>query len=214
MSIKVLIACTTPVITSGLQYELNQHADIVVVGNTADTGEILELIAAHQPNVVLIQADIWEADTHTLREELKRLKIIVFIPNCTLPRAREMISDGVNSILLYEEPPEIIARAVREVMLGRTYLSSSVVTELVERSDVGEAIMEYREMSKLSPRELEVIKFVTKGHTNAAIANELCISVRTVRFHMENIFEKLGVNNRTEAAMIAIKCWGQRDQLE
>jgi len=108
----------------------------------------------------------------------------------------------VAGYVLKDEIEEAVVRAIHTVMQGDTWFSRSVVDKLA-RLTSGKAPLD--EKSALTKRELEVLRLLAQGYRNQRIAEELCISERTVRSHLRNIYDKIGVQSRTEAALWAMR---------
>ena len=111
-----------------------------------------------------------------------------------------LVAAGVAGYVLKDEIEEAVVRAIRTVMQGGTWFSRKVVDKLA-RPATEEASP--AEKPALTERELEVLRLLARGYSNAQIAKAMSITERTVRFHMEKILAKLGVSNRTEAVAVA-----------
>jgi len=135
-----------------------------------------------------------------LREHCPQVKAVMLTAYDDDAYVHGLVAAGVAGYVLKDEIEEAVVRAIRAVMQGDTWFSRSVVEKLA-RPATSEAPL--AEKPALTERELEVLRLLARGHTNAQIAEAMSIAERTVRFHMEKILAKLSVSNRTEAVAVA-----------
>ncbi len=125
---------------------------------------------------------------------------------------RSLIAAGAEGYVLKEEATLVVVRAIRTVVQGDTWFSRAIVDKMA-RLGIGEQPAAGSPV--LTERETQVLRLVAKGKTNAAIANALCIAEPTVRFHLQSVYDKIGVRSRTQAAIWAVKHgWGDGKQHE
>jgi len=117
---------------------------------------------------------------------------------------RPVLPPGVAGLFSKEEAPESLGVAIRQVARGEQYLSPSLVLAWLERGDT-EATSHAMDMSTLTDRERQILALLAQGLSNKAIAARLYLSVRTVEGHLANLYTRLGVHSRTEAALIAMQ---------
>jgi len=197
--IRVLIADDHPVVREGLAAMLQRQEDITVVGEAEDGAEAVELAGRTSPDVVLMDLRMPVMDGV---EAMRRLATVV-------PSARVIvlttydndefiargIEAGARAYMLKDCPREDLFKAIRAVHRGETLIASSLADRVLDRPEA------------LSERELEILRLMATGAANRAIADQLFISESTVKTHVQSIFQKLGVNDRTKAVTYALQ-WG------
>jgi DNA-binding NarL/FixJ family response regulator len=200
--IRVLIADDHFLVRDGLKVFLKNHRDIEVVGEAADGKRAVELCAALQPDVVLMDLVMPVMDGTTaiklIHQRDPRIRILALTSFQERRLVEEAVQAGAAGFLYKDCAPEELVQAIRTVHAGHPSLSPSATEALMQ------AVARPAEsVPDLSPRELEVLALVTKGATNAEIAKALMLSLSTVGFHISNIIGKLGASNRTQAVSIA-----------
>ena len=204
--IRVLVADDHDVARHGIVRMLESHPDIVVVAEAASGPEALAKARQLRPDVVLLDVQMpgmtgIEVIEAMGGEELSCRPIIL-----TTFARDDLIFDGIRAgargFLLKDISAEDLARAVRTVNQGQSLLQPVVATRLVEQ--IGRLARAEPGREQLTPRELDVLRLLVEGARNKEISARLQISHGTVRFHVGNIFQKLGVSSRTEAVRIAI----------
>jgi len=223
--IRVVVGHATPVIRCGICAILAAAADIEVVGQAASGPELQHLVQKEAPDVLVVDAEMKGISSGAMLRQLctgnPALPVLVVIDHVAEETISGLVQAGVAGCLLVDEPAERIIAAVRSVGRGeRGWFSRPVAEALARRvagiteersRDTGERGERSGERSdgepegSLTPRELGVLRELARGGTNAEIARELGISERTVAFHMENLLQKLEVDNRTKAVVEGIR---------
>ncbi|MCE7990059.1 MAG: DNA-binding response regulator [Caldilinea sp. CFX5] len=202
--IRVMLVDDHPPFRIGMRVLLEQTSDIQVVAE-ADTGRAaLEQLAASQPTVVVLDCQLPDSDgpivAQAIQARLPMVRLLALSAYDDLKYIRGLLAAGALGYLLKNEAPETIVAAVQAVAAGRSYFSATVAAQfaqLARRADLPVAAP--------TAREQEVLQQLAKGLTNAQIAHTLGIAERTVRFHVENLFSRLQVDNRVEAVMKAMR---------
>lgn len=203
-TIRVMLVDDHPPFRIGMRVLLEQSQEIQVVAE-ADTGRAaLELLAASQPTVVVLDCQLPDSDGPAVAQaigvRLPAVRMLALSAYDDLKYIRGLLAAGALGYLLKNEAPETIVAAVQAVAAGRSYFSATVAAQfaqLARRDDLP--------VEAPTAREREVLQHLAKGLTNAQIAHTLGIAERTVRFHIENLFSRLQVDNRVEAVMKAIR---------
>jgi DNA-binding NarL/FixJ family response regulator len=197
--IRIVVADDHPVVRDGLVAMLNTQTDFEVVGQAATGIEVIQQVAALQPDVLLLDLEMPEMDgveaLQRLRQENRDVHTIVFTAFDTDDRIVGAVQAGARGYLLKGSPREEIFRAIRVVYAGGSLLQPVVASKLLRQVSEG--------FEPLTPRELEVLRLLAQGMQNKEIAAELTITERTVKFYVSSILGKLGAGNRTEAVAIA-----------
>jgi DNA-binding NarL/FixJ family response regulator len=200
--ITVLIADDHRLLRSGLATLLTAAEDIKVVGEAADGAQAVEVAAVTEPDVVLMDLSMPVVDgvaaTRALAERLPASKVVVLISFADRQRVNDAVRAGAVGYLLKDCTPEELLAAVRAASAGHVPLDPRVAGALLpNRADPPE--------ERLSDREREVLLLAADGLANKQIGRRLGISESTVKVHLANIYRRIGVTDRTSAALWARK---------
>jgi DNA-binding NarL/FixJ family response regulator len=200
MTITLVVADDHPIVRSGIVSLLAAESDMEIV---AEAGNGLEAVAAalhHRPSTILMDLRMPELDgvgaIEQIRSEWPDAAIVVLTTYDTDEAIVRAIEAGATGFLLKDAPSEDLVDAVRRAAAGETVLAPPVAKRLVERVRDPTA-------AALSLREIDVLREVASGNTNAAIAGRLHISQATVKTHLVHIYDKLGVSDRAAAVAAA-----------
>jgi DNA-binding NarL/FixJ family response regulator len=200
--IRVLVVDDHPVVRGGLVGWLDAQQDLTVVGEAADGLEALALVAAAEPDVVLMDLRMPRMDGVTATERLAArhpaVRVLVLTTYDTDADIVRAVAAGATGYLLKDTPLPQLADAVRAAARGETVLAPPVAARLVSRLRAPAA-------EAPTAREVEVLAGVARGLTNAEIGRDLFIGEATVKTHLLRVFAKLGVDDRTRAVMVAVE---------
>ncbi|MBI9045564.1 MAG: response regulator transcription factor [Anaerolineaceae bacterium] len=203
MTIRILIADDHKIVRSGICTELSSYTDFEIVGEAKDGDEALSLTFSMEPDVLLLDITMPGMKVMEVMRQInqKKLatKILILSAFCDTGTVLGALKAGAQGYLLKDEAPYIIAEAARAVAAGNAWFSPAVSKIIAERAKGTFSSPD----GALSDREWQILKYLEDGTKNNNIADELEISTRTVEFHITNIFQKLGVNSRTKAAIWA-----------
>jgi DNA-binding NarL/FixJ family response regulator len=193
-------------VREGLRGFLDLQDGIEVVGEAADGDEALEQAVSLSPDVVLMDLVMPRLDgvaaMRRLRERLPRARVIVLTSFVDDDKLLPAVRAGAAGYLLKNAEPQELARAVRAAHAGEALLDPVVAARLVEALA---AAGEEQPLDRLTPREREVLQLIGRGLPNKQIARELDLSERTVKTHVGHVLGKLGVADRTQAALVAVR---------
>jgi len=197
--IRVLIADDHAVVRQGLRTFLDLQEDIEVIGEAGDGEEALALVEQLAPDVVLIDLVMPRVDgieaLRRLRERAPAVRAIVLSSFVDDDRLFPAVRAGAAGYLLKDVQPQELVEAIRTVHGGGALLHPQVAARLLQ--DMAE--------DPLTPREHEVLGLIGRGMPNKLIARELSLSEKTVKAHVSSILAKLGVTDRTQAALYAVR---------
>jgi DNA-binding NarL/FixJ family response regulator len=200
--IRLMIVDDHPVVRDGLRGMLAGDPDLDVVGEASDGAEALELIDSLQPDVVLMDLRMprlgGAAAIKALAERGAEAKVLVLTTYDTDRDVVPALEAGATGYLLKDAPRDELVRAIRAAARGESVLAPSVAARLVSQ-------LRTPERDTLSDRELEVLRLIAQGETNAGAAARLFISEATVKTHLLHIYAKLGVNDRAAAVAVAFR---------
>jgi len=208
--IRILLVDDQPLFREGLRTLLSVHSDFEVVGEAGNGEEALKLVRSLLPSVVLMDLQMPVLDgvaaTRRLKAEQPQCRVIVL----TTFDDDEMVFDGLRAgalgYLLKDAPSEKLSEAIRLAARGESFLQPSVAAKVVAefaRLTSKPAMHAKALVEPLSDRELEILRLITDGASNREIAGILFLAEGTVKNHVTNILSKLGVRDRTQAALKA-----------
>ncbi|MEM7286327.1 MAG: response regulator transcription factor [Actinomycetota bacterium] len=200
MSITLVVADDHPVVRNGIVALLSAEPDIDVVAEAANGLEAVEAALRHRPSAVVMDLRMPDMDgvaaTIAIRDAWPEASVIVLTTYDTDEAILSAVEAGANGYMLKDADPADLIDAVRRAAAGETVLAPPVARRLVERVRDPEA-------GALSSREIDVLRQVSAGNTNAVIAQNLHISQATVKTHLLHIYDKLGVSDRAAAVAVA-----------
>ena len=207
--IRVLIADDHAVVRSGLRSILESEPDIEVVGEAGDGHQALEMAQEQLPDVILMDIKMgdWDGVTATrrVRNSVPSSRVIVLTNHDEDELVFSSIRAGASGFLLKEVSGHQLTNAIRTVADGFSLIYPSVARRVLDefgRLRIGEQkLTEDQGYADLTPREREVLQLVAAGRANKEIGGQLGISERTVKTHISNIFSKLQLTDRTQAAL-------------
>jgi DNA-binding NarL/FixJ family response regulator len=212
MSLSVLIVDDQALVRAGFRMILDAEEDIEVAGEAADGAEAVAEAQRLHPDVILMdvrmpQVDGIEATRRLLADGLDT-KVVMLTTFDMDEYVYDALRAGASGFLLKDVPPEQLVAGIRAVAQGDALLAPSVtrrvIEEFVRRPPSTRSVPP--EMEELTPRELEVLKLVARGLSNAEIAKELFVSETTVKTHVAHMLTKLGVRDRVQAVVLAYEC--------
>jgi DNA-binding NarL/FixJ family response regulator len=207
--VKVLIVDDDALVRGALRMMLSGSDAIEVVGEAGDGDEVTAALAEHRPDVVLMDIRMPRLDgisaTAALRRRPDPPSVIVLTTFDADENVLRALRAGASGFLLKDTPPARIVEAVQRVAAGEEILSPTVLRRFLARfaADGGSADQARADFAKLTEREADVVLAVARGRTNQEIAEELFLSVATVKTHISHAMTKLDLANRTQLALLA-----------
>lgn len=209
-NIKILIADDHAVVREGTRQILEQEADINVVAEAGDGEEAVRLAGNYKPDVAIIDIAMPKLDGIEATKQIKALYPNIAILILTAYDDDQFVFNfleaGAAGYLLKSVRGRELIDAVRALYAGESVLHPAIARKVLNRFATISGKPRGRKPSELlSKREIEVLRLATRGLSNQVIADELCLSLRTVQAHLSHIFNKLQVSSRTEAVVRALK---------
>jgi DNA-binding NarL/FixJ family response regulator len=205
VTIKVLIADDQALVRTGFRKILESEPDLEVVGEAGDGGEAVEAALLLRPDVVLMDIRMPRLDgLEATRRLADKTRIIVLTTFDLNEYVYEALRAGASGFLLKDAPADQLVTAIRVVAAGEALLAPSITRRLIEEfARRPPSSARPAELEELSPRELEVLRLVARGLSNAEIAAELYVGDATVKTHVSRILQKLDLRDRVQAVVLA-----------
>lgn len=209
MTIKVLLVDDHQVVIQGLKFFLNTQSEIEIVGEVNNGKKALEAIEQLKPHIVLMDLVMPVMDgvetTRKIKELYPKIKVIVLTSfsdqNHVLPALRA----GAVAYQLKDIDPDELVETIYSVFRGENQLHPIATNLLLSHMTNEVEIANELNLATLSPREMEVLHQISLGKNNKQISSQLCITEKTVKTHVSSILSKLELDDRTQAAIFALK---------
>ena len=206
---KVLICDDQAIVRDGLEMLLNLEDDVTVVGTAADGAEAVDMAGKELPDLVLMDLKMPVMNgveaTRLIRGQHPEVKVLVLTTYDDDEWVFDAIRAGASGYLLKDTPREEVVKAIKGTVAGKAYVDPSVAGKVIGRVSSRQIEPTTLIADKLTERELEVLSLIARGLSNSDIARQLFLSEGTVRNHVSAILAKLGVADRTQAAVLAIQ---------
>jgi DNA-binding NarL/FixJ family response regulator len=209
--IRVAVVDDQALVRAGFRMILEAEQDMTVVGEAGDGREAVDLVARAAPEVVLMDIrmpvmDGVEATAHITRDGGPRVLMLTTFDLDDYVYAA--LRAGASGFLLKDTPPELLVDAVRVVAAGDALLAPSVTRKLIEEFARRPAPSDtpHPGIDQLTEREVEVLRLMARGRSNAEIAEQLYVGETTVKTHVGRVLTKLGVRDRVQAVVMAYEC--------
>jgi len=206
-TIALLIADDQPLFRAGLARLLNDDPRVEVVGEAADGEEAVRLAAKLKPDVVLMDLRMPNLDgieaTRLITQADPALKVIVLTTFDTDSQVLRALQAGASGFALKDATPEAIMGAIEAVMAGNRVMASQIAQQVLDMLTGVKSRKDFYD--GLTAREVEILGLMAGGLANKQLAYKLGISEKTVRNHISNMYEKLGIYDRTQAVLYAVR---------
>ncbi len=207
MAVNILLADDHRMVREGIRCLLENVPEFNVVGEAADGYECISLVNKTKPNIVLLDIDMPNMNgidaLRIIKEQKMLCKVIMLTRHNEIDYLMKALEIGCDGYILKESNFDTLKKAIFKVYSGDKYIEPNMMpllnANMKEKSNVKKKI------SELTRREIDVLKMIASGSFNKEIASTLNISERTVKNHVSNIFKKIEVSDRTQAAVFAIK---------
>jgi DNA-binding NarL/FixJ family response regulator len=213
MTITIVIVDDHPIVRAGMRTILNSASDIDIIGEGGSGEDALRLVEELHPDVLALDVRLPDMHglqvTRRLRDQNSSTAVLILTGYDDSQTVFGLLETGAVGYVLKDEALETLVSAVRVAASGETWLSPAIAKRVVRRA-VGSGTPTIskeidKDFASLTAREIEVLKLLAQGLDNTAIADQLCLTKRTVQNHISNIYSKLEVSSRTEAVLFAIQ---------
>lgn len=207
MAVRVMIADDHSMIREGLKQLLELEGEFEVIEEACDGVECIKKLKNVTPDILLLDINMPNMNGLEVLQKIKemkyKVKVLVLTVHNEVEYLLKAVDIGVNGYLLKDSESAELKKAILSVVSGEDYIQPSLIpvlnAKMIDRSKDNE------KLEKLTKRELQVLKLLSIGKLNRQVAEELEISERTVKNHVSNIFKKIDVKDRTQAAVFAIR---------
>jgi DNA-binding NarL/FixJ family response regulator len=221
--IRIVIADDHPIVRDGLRKLLSLEHDFEIAGEAVNGQQAIDIVHRLQPDILLLDIRMPELDgmatLQALQADPSRTKVIILTASEERTDFVQAMRLGSRGILLKQTSPELIIKSIRKVHAGEIWMDTNTTSAVIESFANGAVAAPApasvppkpavktagaRDRTPLSARELEIVQYVAQGYKNKEMAEKMFISEQTVKNHLHNIFDKLGVSDRLELALFAI----------
>ena len=206
--IRILVADDHAIFRDGLRKLLEAADDVQIVGEASNGNECVKMLAKLKPDILLLDLRMPEKDGLGVLEEVNfdslPTRVIVLTAaedDRDVVRAMRL---GARGVVLKQSASDLLLKSIRKVSDGEIWLDNRMTAEVIDAFKKSSESGQRREKPLLSDREKEIVQLVAQGFRNREIGEKLFISEQTVKNHLHNIFDKLGVSDRLELALYAI----------
>jgi len=209
-SARILIADDHPIFRDGLKRLLESEGDCKVIGEACDGVEAVKMVRQLKPDIMLLDLAMpRRSGLEALREmstDASPVRVILLTAAAEKEQIVEALQLGARGVVLKDSATQILLKSIHAVMNGEYWVGRESVSNLVQylRGLVGSSNTARQRRYGLTPRELEIVSAVVAGYANKEIAEHFKISEDTVKHHLSNIFDKVGVSTRLELALFAV----------
>ncbi|WP_417584373.1 response regulator [Pelagibacterium sp.] len=207
---RIVIVDDHPIFRSGLTQTLELEPDFDVVAQGESGTEAIVLAGRHRPDMLLLDVAMATGGVDVIPDVLKvspNTLVVMLTASTKVNDVSRSLDLGAVSYLLKGTTARELLNAVKEIFDGRVQISPRLLGDLISQQQIHSLSPEQEAIAKLTDQEARVLRLVSQGFSNAEIGRTLEVQEKTVKFHLSNIFEKLAVRNRVEAALLAQRVW-------
>lgn len=214
--IRVLVADDHPILRDGIKYHIDKDQELVWVGEAENGVELFEKVAELLPDVLILDLSMPEfsspvQDVRSLSKQYPKMRILVLTVYEDVELAASLIQAGARGYIVKDTLTKTLIVAIKEIAKGGIWLAPQVADALTHRNQ--QQVQKPSVLPKLTPplavpltdREMEVLLLLKEGLSTTEMAKKLSIAKSTVKTHLKNIYPKIGVNSRTQAALYATR---------
>jgi DNA-binding NarL/FixJ family response regulator len=209
MPVSIFLVDDHQIVRQGLRMLLERHADYQVVGEAGDGQSAIPAIAALRPVLVILDLSLPDLSgidvLHAIRRDMPETRVIVLSIHADKEYVLSALRAGASGYLLKESAYEELREAIALTLTGQSYLSQKI-TDIVIKNYINQPTASDRPREpQLTDREREIWRLIAQGFSNQEIADQLCLSVRTVEFHRKRLMDKLDARSVADLVRLAIR---------
>ena len=209
MKVRILLADDHQIMREGLKALLGRHSSIEVIAEAENGIEALSIARKERPDVIVMDIAMPDINgievTRQLKSELPDIKIIALSMHSDRRFVSEILKAGASAYVLKHAAFEDLEKAIKAVMIGRTFLSADILESVVNDYVSQLSSSEYDAYRQLSDRERQVLQLLAEGNSTKEIAFKLHVSVKTIESHRQNIMNKLGIRTLAGLTKFAVR---------
>jgi NarL family two-component system response regulator LiaR len=203
---KILIVEDDPMMQLGLEQTLGEYPQLVIVGQASDGYTAVEMAQKLQPDVIVMDIGLPRQDgiaaTQQIKAALPQVRIVMLTSHTTETEVIAALSSGADAYCIKGTNVDRLIAAIAAAQEGATYLDPQIARRVIEHLKLPTASTS---IGQLSQRELDVLKLIVEGYSNQEIATALYLSPNTIKTHIRGIMNKLAVDDRVQAAVVALR---------
>lgn len=204
--LKVLIVEDDPMMQLGLEQTLGEYAQITIVGQTADGYSAVEMAQKLKPDVIVMDIGLPRQDgiaaTQQIKAIMPEVRVVMLTSHITETEVIAALSSGADAYCIKGTNVDRLIAAIAAAQEGAIYLDPQIARRVIEHLKPPSSVTL---VGQLSQREMEVLKLMVEGYSNPEIATALYLSPNTVKTHVRGIMNKLAVDDRVQAAVVALR---------
>lgn len=212
MSIKILLVEDHELTRKGIAYSLKTFPDIEIIGDVDNGKKAVDFISSKKPDVILMDIAMPVMNgidaTKKINESYPDIKIIMLTSINEKQSVLSAFHSGANAYCMKDIKSEELINIIKAVMTGAVWIDPNIaryVLDILQTTGIQEENKTTSNLFNLTAREREILKLIAEGRSNKDIAEKLVLSLHTVKNHVKNIIQKLAVDDRTQAAILALK---------
>jgi len=209
MKIRILLADDHQIMREGLKALLEKHSSMEVIAEAENGIQTLEIARREKPDVIIMDIAMPDINgieaTRQLKSEMKDIKIVALSMHSDRRFVTETLKAGASAYVLKQSAFEDLEKAIKTVMVNRTFLSADILETVVGDYVSQLTKSEYEAYRQLSNRERQVLQLLAEGNSTKEIAYKLHVSVKTIESHRQNIMTKLSIHNLAGLTKFAVR---------
>jgi two-component system, NarL family, response regulator LiaR len=207
--VRVIIVEDDPMMQLGLEQSLQDYSHIQIVALAADGVSGLAAVRQHQPDLVVMDIGLPRLDgiavTQQIKAETPQIRVVMFTSHTSETEIVASLSSGADAYCIKGANVELLISAIDAALEGAVYLDPKIARKVLEHLRPPPPAADKAALATLSPRELDVLQLMVQGLSNSEIAESLYLSTNTIKTHLRGIMNKLAVDDRVQAAVVALR---------